>query len=257
MNSVKSISLFSDYIKYKLIYPSLKKLVVLPRVYGINISSPLGYLRNLESSIFKLGATRPPRGFGSKKGEENDSENIINDFKKEEQASSPDGKKESNSTQSKNTKDNKEDKEDKNKPNTGENWNSKKSSKKSSNGSESDNKSDPDSETPTEILKIFGFGLIAAVGVSLLGSSLFWSGMGTETTFQEFCKNFLQDRKVQSIEIVNHNTYVLANTSSGHFYFKIGSVDSFERQFLLAQHDMNYSSDELIPVFLLTLIYLS
>ncbi|EAW11513.1 ATP-dependent metallopeptidase FtsH/Yme1/Tma family protein [Aspergillus clavatus NRRL 1] len=84
-----------------------------------------------------------------------------------------------------------------------------------------------------------------------------------EITWQEFRANFFDKGLVEKLTVINNNQVRVelhrdalarvypdspANQPTFHYYFSIGSVDSFERKLDEAQHELGIPSAERIPV---------
>lgn len=72
-----------------------------------------------------------------------------------------------------------------------------------------------------------------------------------EISWKEFYHDFLEQRKVDKLEVVDKRWVRVVTKDSGSqftYYFNIGSVDSFERSLAAAQHHLEYEPDQQITV---------
>ncbi|KAL2868654.1 ATP-dependent metallopeptidase FtsH/Yme1/Tma family protein [Aspergillus lucknowensis] len=105
--------------------------------------------------------------------------------------------------------------------------------------------------------------LISSVITFYLYRSLFPGENGKEITWQEFRTNFFDKGLVERLTVLNHNRVRVelhrdavarmypdspATGANFHYYFSIGSVESFERRLDEAQNELGIPSSERIPV---------
>ncbi|KAL4944784.1 hypothetical protein BDV06DRAFT_186467 [Aspergillus oleicola] len=107
--------------------------------------------------------------------------------------------------------------------------------------------------------KTFEFGfdpasfLISSFVAYYLYRSVFPAEDSKEITWQEFRKNYFDKGLVESLTVLNNSRVRVdllhdQGVSQPHYYFSIGSVDSFERKLDDAQRELGIPSSERIPV---------
>eukprot|EP00041_Stephanoeca_diplocostata_P029187 m.855370 g.855370 ORF g.855370 m.855370 type:complete len:827 (-) comp23509_c0_seq1:2079-4559(-) len=135
-----------------------------------------------------------------------------------------------------------------------------------SNKNKNNKKSDP--ESLSEAWKLLmspenhrALMILAASAVGLGTWAIISSEENTrEITWQEFRTRYLEEGKVESIDIVNKSQarVHLHELKGGHqprdeiIYFNIGSVDSFERSLDAVQKELNIAPHDMIPVTYVT-----
>mmetsp|Transcript_4634 Transcript_4634/g.11903 ORF Transcript_4634/g.11903 Transcript_4634/m.11903 type:complete len:719 (-) Transcript_4634:29-2185(-) len=94
--------------------------------------------------------------------------------------------------------------------------------------------------------------LLAAAVTGLTTSAMYTLGAPDEReiTWQEFRAKFLEEGKVERIEVVNKTTarVFLVGPVEDTVFFTIGSVETFERNMETAQKDLNIEQHDLIPI---------
>ncbi|KAL4923651.1 ATP-dependent metallopeptidase FtsH/Yme1/Tma family protein [Aspergillus undulatus] len=114
---------------------------------------------------------------------------------------------------------------------------------------------------PNELpnFKTFEFGfdpasfLISSFVAYYLYRGVFPAEDSKEITWQEFRKNFFDKGLVERLTVLNNNRVRVElrhdqGVSQPHYYFSIGSVESFERRIDEAQQELGIPSSERIPV---------
>ncbi|KAL4952583.1 peptidase family M41-domain-containing protein [Aspergillus filifer] len=103
----------------------------------------------------------------------------------------------------------------------------------------------------------FGFDpasfLISSFFAYYLYRSVFPAEDSRDITWQEFRKNYFDKGLVESLTVLNNSRVRVdllhdSGVSQPHYYFTIGSVDSFERKLDDAQRELGIPSSERIPV---------
>ncbi|ODV80464.1 ATP-dependent metallopeptidase Hfl [Suhomyces tanzawaensis NRRL Y-17324] len=148
------------------------------------------------------------------------------------------------------------------------NFNTNKNSNESGNKGPN-SKKDSDKSKPMEFeinlngspMKYFQIGTL--IGLLLYIMYNMSSDSNKEISFQEFTSKFLNKNLVSKIIVVNNRTAVLELNENGkaqfgqaeggsHFYFNIGSVETFERSLREAQDSYNISDQLRVPVIYTT-----
>ncbi|KJE92907.1 AFG3-like protein 2 [Capsaspora owczarzaki ATCC 30864] len=93
--------------------------------------------------------------------------------------------------------------------------------------------------------------VLGTMGLVFLGTT---SQRSRETTWHEFRSTMLDKGQVERLTVVNRS-YVrvkLRDPHAPHYWFAIGSVDTFERQMEQAQKELNIEPREFVPISYLT-----
>lgn len=93
------------------------------------------------------------------------------------------------------------------------------------------------------------FGILGLGGVLLI-SYLLLSSNSTEISWQEFIRDFMMKGRVESLTVINKSYVSIKCTNEiSSYYFKIGSIETFERNMEQIQNQLNIDVMNRIPIY--------